>query len=612
MKVSLKKVSSLTSMYLAIQLGGHVYGAITTLPTPKKLFGVDRPNLPIESSPALSANLQTLYVGAGDGSSGRVYAVTNLYASTPPQLQWEFMPDGAIGSASPSVGTDGTVYIGSQNGTVYAISSDGSLKWRFFTGTTIGGSPALSSTSTIFTGNLDGKVFSISSSGNMNWVIDAPGPVSGGIVIGRDGTLYVPIFLNGGGNIIALNPTTGAVKWQGDPLVLDRAVSSSPALGNDGKIYIGTSNSGSGDGIRVINPVTGALLSSATFPSGYLDSSPAIAPAYSTYPHAVFAGVDFENEIFRMNVSGGSSAEIALVGPNGVAEHSVEASPAVDSAGNVWIGDGHLSGNGHVFRVFRDETTIGRYPDDVTVFLPPVESSPVIGSNTNGTVSRVFFGCADGNLYAFDCASLASSSWPMYRGNPQHTGRQSGPSVSIAAGSAAAEPSTAGSFTITKSVTGTITINLNAVADANPDPDAPAYATPGADFTITSSQGTVGGTNSNPTLTFSGTSCVVNVAPLDDSLVEGTEIVQLHVALGDGYSVGGTGKAEIELADNDTALPTVRVSATGTSATEGGTTTITFAKRARAHCRCRWICREALPSILITRFPPTLNLSHTS
>ncbi len=64
-------------------------------------------------------------------------------------LRWKFKTGSAVDS-SPAIGSDGTIYIGSHDGYVYAINPDGTLKWKFQTGGPIDCSPAINWDGTIY------------------------------------------------------------------------------------------------------------------------------------------------------------------------------------------------------------------------------------------------------------------------------------------------------------------------------------------------------------------------------------------------------------------------------------------------------------------------------
>ena len=78
----------------------------------------------VDSSPAIGSD-GTIYVGSRDG---------NLYAINPDgSRKWAFEA-GRIQDSSPAIGSDGTIYVGSRDDYLYAINPDGSRKWRFKTG----------------------------------------------------------------------------------------------------------------------------------------------------------------------------------------------------------------------------------------------------------------------------------------------------------------------------------------------------------------------------------------------------------------------------------------------------------------------------------------------
>jgi outer membrane protein assembly factor BamB len=66
--------------------------------------------------------------------------------------------------SSPAISADGTVYIGSSNDRhLYAINSDGTLKWKFTTGAiqSIDSSPAIAADGTIYLGSADGNLYAV-------------------------------------------------------------------------------------------------------------------------------------------------------------------------------------------------------------------------------------------------------------------------------------------------------------------------------------------------------------------------------------------------------------------------------------------------------------------
>ena len=93
--------------------------------------------------------------------------------------------------ASPSVGSDGTIYIGSDDSRLYAINPDGSKKWAFKTGDQIRSSAAIDSDGVIYVGSNDNNLYAINPDGSKKWVFKTRGSVPSSPTIGSDGTIYV-------------------------------------------------------------------------------------------------------------------------------------------------------------------------------------------------------------------------------------------------------------------------------------------------------------------------------------------------------------------------------------------------------------------------------------
>jgi hypothetical protein len=111
---------------------------------------------PIQSSPAIGAD-GTVYIASTDG---------NLYAVTNGILKWQLAPSGYQFISSPAVAADGTVYIGSTDDNVYAITNGG-VKWVFPTGNQVISSPAIAANGGVYIGSEDGYLYSLPGSAEL-------------------------------------------------------------------------------------------------------------------------------------------------------------------------------------------------------------------------------------------------------------------------------------------------------------------------------------------------------------------------------------------------------------------------------------------------------------
>ena len=149
------------------------------------------------------------------------------------QVRWRF-PTGNAGS-SPAIGPDGTVYVGSVRGHLWAINPDGTEKWRFYTPTTVDSSPAVSRDGTVYVLGGDEYFYAIAPDGSLEFKveIETGGCCQGSSpAIGPDGTVYVGSWEQ---HLYAIAPH-GEVKWR---LAFGDDISSSPAVASDGSIYVG-------------------------------------------------------------------------------------------------------------------------------------------------------------------------------------------------------------------------------------------------------------------------------------------------------------------------------------------------------------------------------------
>ena len=232
------------------------------------------------SSPTIAAD-GTVYVHTGDG-----YLYAYLTDGT---QKWRASVPG-ISYSSPSVASDGTIYIGSDDHNVYALSPiDGSVKWKFNAGAEVYSSVAIATDGTLYVGTLSTQFFAISPTGGQVWVFQAGGNVSSSAAIAPDGTIYFGCY---DGKLYALNPNS-TLKWT--YTTGDEIRASSPAVGSDGTIYIGSYD-------QSLHAVTPAGILKQTYPTGgAIRSSPVINDGLLM----VGSG---DNRVYGINVAAGVSS----------------------------------------------------------------------------------------------------------------------------------------------------------------------------------------------------------------------------------------------------------------------------------------------------------------
>jgi outer membrane protein assembly factor BamB len=85
--------------------------------------------------------------GAGSRSKPKVNPTKHK------RFLWEF-ETGSYVESSPAIGSDGTVYVGSEDKKLYAINPKSGVKlWEFVTGGAVGSSPAIGPDGTLYIGS---------------------------------------------------------------------------------------------------------------------------------------------------------------------------------------------------------------------------------------------------------------------------------------------------------------------------------------------------------------------------------------------------------------------------------------------------------------------------
>jgi outer membrane protein assembly factor BamB len=221
----------------------------------------------------------------------------------------------------------------------------------------------------------------------------------GSPVVAADGTIY---FLAEGHRLYAVS-AAGNLKWF-LPVPGEAEPDSSPALAPDGTIFVGSDS----PYIYAVNP-DGSIKSIFDMSAGeFFNSSPAMAEDETIYIAEFGSG-----DLFAIDPANGATNWMFSTGNS-----EAVSSPAIGEDGTIFIGTGVFTldavTNGSVEWAFTN--------GNEEAFI----SSPAIGKD--GTV---YAASEDGNLYAlFGTTPLATNAiWPMFHGNPDHTGLQSPPAT---------------------------------------------------------------------------------------------------------------------------------------------------------------------------------------
>lgn len=353
---------------------------LTQPPTNSWIITLGRHN---ESSPALDPD-GNIYVTAGPGK---------LWALNPDgSPRWVYSTDFEIAS-TPAIGTDGAIYFGCRNRRLYAVAADGKLRWSFKTGGWVDASPALGADGTIFFGSWDKQFYALDATGAVRWKFPTGGPITSSAAIDADGGIYVGSHDR---KLYALR-SDGTKRWE---FATGGAILSSPALGVDGTVYF-TSTDGNLYALTAAGTVrwkrhTGGI----TAASPVLGVEGNVYVAVNTN-HCEFSAMG--ELLWQRNLSPGGFRTLDWQVTTPVAlENNL-----VFTAGTDLFLCIFARGGGGLWH-----QSLGT----------AIHTSPVVTSD------GIAYAGSDGlGFHAFKgMPRPANSSWPMFRANPQRTGRVSG------------------------------------------------------------------------------------------------------------------------------------------------------------------------------------------
>ncbi|GBG06093.1 hypothetical protein PAT3040_00595 [Paenibacillus agaridevorans] len=278
--------------------------------------------------------------------------------------RWAFETGGAINSSSPAVGSDGTVYVGSTDGKLYAVDKKGQKKWEFETGAAVYSSPAIGADGTVYVGSGD-NLYAITPDGGLKWTFQAGGDIYSTAGIGADGTIYVECE---DGKLYALKPE-GTKKWE---FVTGGGMSGKPAIDSNGTIYVGSRDKK----LYAINPNGTKRWEFTTI--NEVKTSPAIGTDGTVY---IASGAE---RLYAIKSDGTKKWEYPLdkklYGGNSYS------SPTIGLDGTVYVG----SGGSGIYAIKPDGTKKWKFETDGIMI-----ATPSVGAD--GTI---YIGSADMKLYA--------------------------------------------------------------------------------------------------------------------------------------------------------------------------------------------------------------------
>jgi outer membrane protein assembly factor BamB len=191
---------------------------------------------------------------ADDGTSYWGSVDRSIYAIDKNGKQVWSTPTLGFVISSPALSKDGsTLYIGSFDGQLHALDAKTGLpKWSFQTGDHVYSSPALEedadgTVKALYIGSADGMIYKVDPNGNEVWSYDTGDAVRSSPVLGRtpDGKGRIVYAGSSNGTLFAIDAATGERRWSfdgtpKDPALRDRNdMNASPALGRKG-VYIGS------------------------------------------------------------------------------------------------------------------------------------------------------------------------------------------------------------------------------------------------------------------------------------------------------------------------------------------------------------------------------------
>jgi outer membrane protein assembly factor BamB len=358
----------------------------------------------------VAVNPEWIYTGSGspNGSfavidqEGTIYyqgADTGLYAvKSDGTLKWK-ATNKNHGFVPPVIGPDGRLYVGDFQDWFYCLDPlDGHEIWSIDFGSYASGfvnAPIITPDGIIYISSWDGNLYALNLDGVLVWKFNQAYSVQGTPGVGQDGTVYTMTD-----RLYSLNPSSGSVNWSFRPADEPNSTGwwfeSSPVIADNGTVYlIGFYNS--------MDPMLGNIIylfavdanGNEAWRYRLTDGSSIMPSGARTYPTlmpdgSILVSVSPTSTLVVLNANGTLKTERVM--SQSLAD---EASPSIDGTGRIYISYryGFACLSSDLSSVLWEKVIA----DGSNGLI--VESSPSIGS------ASVYFTVRDGNtggsLYSF-------------------------------------------------------------------------------------------------------------------------------------------------------------------------------------------------------------------